>query len=157
MQKNIMFDNAGKTYLYLSILGILFEAFLRFILSACPSSYNAHVLDTPTLFAFAVFFFTMYVSFLCRPFSPIPVLPLSPLWIALDHIYLRVVGIGHYMAVYGPLFCNNLAHNWQHYRLTTFQCLTFIIITLPPFSLLNIKIYQTEELLYLLSRGWIIE
>ena len=61
MQKNIMFDNAGKTYLYLSILGILFEAFLRFILSACPSSYNAHVLDTPTLFAFAIFLFFYYL------------------------------------------------------------------------------------------------
>ena len=33
-------------------------------------------------------------------------------------------------SVYGPLFCNNLGHNWQHYRLFAFQFLTFIIIIL---------------------------
>ena len=86
-------------FLYLSILGILFEASLRFILSACPSSYNApvalfisYLLSIMYIVSFDNFFFqlTMYHIYTT----------LCPLWISLDHKYLCVVGIGHYMAVY---------------------------------------------------------
>ena len=132
----ILTECKRNLFLYLSILEILFEASPRFILSACPSSYNAPValfisyllsiMSFDNLFSSSAI---EYVSYLYNS--------MSSLNIPWPHIVVcswNWTLYGCICSVYGPLSCNNLAHNWQHYRLPAFQFLTFfIIVTLPTF------------------------